>query len=52
MTVCFLVLAAFDPLEQNFTELVLWTWAGILLAGAQAKVPASRPENVAGIVKP
>ncbi len=41
LTVCFLVLCAFDPLDQNFTELVLWTWAGVTLAGARMQ-PAQR----------
>ena len=27
----FAVLAFFNPLQQNFTELLLWTWAGLLL---------------------
>jgi putative inorganic carbon (HCO3(-)) transporter len=31
ITVCFLVLSFVDPLQQNFTELLLWTWAGVAL---------------------
>ena len=31
IAVFFLVLAFFDPLQQNFTELLLWTWAGIVV---------------------
>ncbi len=26
---CFLVVCAVDPLSQNFTQLILWTWAGV-----------------------
>jgi putative inorganic carbon (hco3(-)) transporter len=40
VTVCFLILAAFDPLNQNFTELVLWTWAGIVLSGGRTRFAA------------
>jgi O-antigen ligase len=36
ITVFFLVLAFVDPLQQNFTELLLWTWAGVAIGGAQA----------------
>ncbi len=32
ITVCFLTLSFFDPLSQNFTELLLWTWAGVACA--------------------
>lgn len=32
LTVCFLVLCAFDPLDQNFTQLLLWMWAGVTVA--------------------
>ena len=27
-----LVRAVFDPLQQNFTELLLWTWAGVVVS--------------------
>jgi len=30
--VFFCVLAFFDPLQQNITELLLWTWAGLCMA--------------------
>lgn len=33
LAVFFLVLAFFDPLQANFTELLLWVWAGILMSG-------------------
>ena len=45
LSVCFLVLAAFDPLNQNFTELVLWVWAGVVVAGTQVKDPVARPDQ-------
>jgi O-antigen ligase len=32
IAVFFCVLAFFDPLQQNFTELLLWSWAGLVLA--------------------
>jgi putative inorganic carbon (HCO3(-)) transporter len=38
---CFLVLCAVDPLSQNFTQLVLWTWAGVA-AGAGSLIGAGR----------
>jgi putative inorganic carbon (HCO3(-)) transporter len=31
---CFLVVCAVDPLSQNFTQLILWTWAGVAAGGA------------------
>jgi len=31
----FLVVAFFDPLQQNFSELLLWVWAGVVLAAGQ-----------------
>lgn len=40
LTVCFFVLCAFDPLDQNFTELLLWTWAGV--AAARGTTPPLR----------
>lgn len=40
MVVCFLVIAAFDPLNQNFTELIVWTWAGVAVAGASPRSTA------------
>ncbi len=40
LTVCFLVIAAVDPLSQNFTQLLLWTWAGVIIAGAEIQPPA------------
>lgn len=38
---CFLVVCAIDPLSQNFTQLLLWTWAGVAGAGAAVGVPAA-----------
>jgi O-antigen ligase len=35
IAVFFCVLAFFDPLQQNFTELLLWVWAGVVLACAR-----------------
>jgi O-antigen ligase len=46
LTVCFLVLGLFDPLNQNFTELVLWTWAGVVVAGAQTRLPVHGRQRV------
>jgi putative inorganic carbon (HCO3(-)) transporter len=31
IAVFFCVLAFFDPLQQNFTELLLWLWAGVVM---------------------
>ncbi len=36
IAVFFCVLALFDPLQQNFSELLLWTWAGVCLTGSRA----------------
>jgi O-antigen ligase len=36
MMIFFLVIAFFDPLQQNFTELLLWTWAGVALGSGEA----------------
>jgi putative inorganic carbon (hco3(-)) transporter len=36
LAVFFLVIAFFDPLQQNFTQLTLWVWAGVVMAGATA----------------
>ncbi|HEX4466265.1 MAG TPA: O-antigen ligase family protein, partial [Solirubrobacteraceae bacterium] len=36
IAVFFCVLAFFDPLQQNFSELLLWTWAGLCMSGAGA----------------
>jgi putative inorganic carbon (HCO3(-)) transporter len=33
IAVFFCVLAFFDPLQQNFTELLLWIWAGVVVTG-------------------
>jgi len=46
---CFLVLCAVDPLSQNFTQLILWTWAGVaagagsLIGRGRAVRPPARP---------
>jgi O-antigen ligase len=40
--VCFLVLCAVDPLSQNFTQLILWTWAGVAAGAAGWRLPAAR----------
>jgi O-antigen ligase len=40
--VCFLVLCAVDPLSQNFTQLILWLWAGVATGGAGWRLPAAR----------
>lgn len=40
--VCFLVLCAVDPLSQNFTQLILWTWAGVAAGSAGWRLPAAR----------
>jgi putative inorganic carbon (hco3(-)) transporter len=39
LSVCFLVIAAVDPLDQNFVELLLWTWAGVVMAGSDTRMP-------------
>jgi O-antigen ligase len=36
LAVFFLVIAFFDPLQQTFTQLSLWVWAGVVMAGACA----------------
>jgi len=47
--VFFLVIAFVNPLQQNFTELLLWTWAGVALGPApraatlSARTVRSRP---------
>ena len=49
--VCFLVLCAVDPLLQNFTPLILWTWAGVAAGrGPDWRYPrhAVRPGRRAG----
>jgi hypothetical protein len=57
--ICFLVLCAIDPLSQNFTQLILWTWAGVaagtsgfatgpVRAGATPRVIA-RPKPTAAL---
>ena len=38
---CFLVVCAVDPLSQNFTQLILWTWAGVA-AGAGSVIGRGR----------
>lgn len=43
IAVFFCVLAFFDPLQQNFTELLLWTWAGLCLA---EPLTGAAPERV------
>lgn len=42
ITICFLALAFFDPLQQNFTGLLLWTWAGVAFGDGQSRL-RSRP---------
>jgi putative inorganic carbon (hco3(-)) transporter len=41
IAVFFCVLAFFDPLQQNFSELLLWTWAGLCLAQVPARAAPS-----------
>jgi O-antigen ligase len=46
LLVSFLTMSFFDPLSQNFTELVLWTWAGVACAvtpPARLRVSTARP---------
>jgi putative inorganic carbon (HCO3(-)) transporter len=33
----FAVVAFFDPLQQNFSELLLWVWAGVVLGGSVSR---------------
>lgn len=40
LTVCYLVIAAVDPLNQNFTQLLVWTWAGVAVGEPLAHRPA------------
>jgi O-antigen ligase len=49
IAVCFLVVCAIDPLSQNFTQLILWMWAGVAAGGAGTWIPAVRraPERPA-----
>jgi putative inorganic carbon (hco3(-)) transporter len=35
--VCYLTLALVDPLSQNFSQLVLWTWAGVCVSSSAAR---------------
>jgi putative inorganic carbon (hco3(-)) transporter len=37
LTVCYLVIAAVDPLSQNFTQLLLWSWAGVAVGMPHAR---------------
>jgi O-antigen ligase len=46
IAICFLVLSFVDPLQQNFTELLLWTWAGVAL-GVRRKRSPTPPLRVA-----
>lgn len=53
--VFFCVLALFNPLQQNFSELLLWTWAGVAFgaargfAGQRSGVPVRyRSESAVG----
>ena len=41
VAVFFCVLAFFDPLQQNFTELLLWIWAGLCLPGRPVLAPCT-----------
>jgi putative inorganic carbon (HCO3(-)) transporter len=43
ITIFFLVIAFFDPLQQNFSELLLWTWAGVALGAERLPGRQSRP---------
>ncbi len=38
LAVFFCVLAAFNPLQQNFIQLLLWTWAGLCVVDVPAPV--------------
>jgi putative inorganic carbon (hco3(-)) transporter len=40
IAVFFCVLAAFDPLQQPFTMIVLWVWAGVVLASEARQTPS------------
>ena len=52
LSVFFCVLAAFDPLQQNFTQLLLWTWAGLCLAGLPASAQRRPDVRISRVRKP
>jgi hypothetical protein len=37
--VFFCVLAAFDPLQQPFTMILLWVWAGVVMSSGVGGLP-------------
>ena len=42
ISVFFLVVTAFNPLQPPFTSLLLWAWAGVALAGAPQPSPGGQ----------
>jgi len=52
LAVFFCVLAGFDPLQQNFTQLLLWTWAGLCMAGLPASADRRPDVRVSRVRKP
>lgn len=42
--VFYCVLAAFDPLQQPFTALLLWVWAGLVVPANVTRPPPSTPD--------
>lgn len=52
LAVFFCVLAAFDPLQQNFTELLLWTWAGLCMASLPASAGWRPGVRISRVRKP
>lgn len=49
LTVCFLVIAAVDPLSQNFVELLLWLWAGIAASGVCVSRRVPSPDRLRAV---
>ncbi len=52
LAVFFCVLAGFDPLQQNFTQLLLWTWAGLCMAGLPTSVDWRPDVRISRVRKP
>jgi O-antigen ligase len=49
IAVFFCVVEFFNPLQQNFTQLLLWTWAGIVVVGVAPRASrASASSNGSG----
>jgi putative inorganic carbon (hco3(-)) transporter len=51
IAVFFCVLAAFDPLQQPFTMILLWVWAGTVLARDVEAEGVERAERAGGLTR-